>query len=89
MRARSRVLFELVADFDFDAFDAPEKDKRELITEADVRAIFEKGALDKPEARDALEETTGASRATVFRALSPKGRFAKHLKFENGKVSWQ
>jgi hypothetical protein len=86
---RRNGLFVPVTDFDWEAFDTPEKNKRELITEADVRAILEQGALPKPEARDALEETTGASRATVFRALSPKGRFAKHLKFENEKVAWQ
>jgi hypothetical protein len=82
-------LFAPVTDFDWDAFDAPEKDRREVICEADVRAIFANGALTKAEARDALEETTGASRASIFRALNPKGRFAKHLNFDQGKVTWR
>jgi hypothetical protein len=82
-------LFEPVADFDWQSFDAPEKDRRAVITEADVRAVFEIGALTRTEAREALEEITGASRASIFRALNPKGRFANLLKFEKGKVDLQ
>jgi hypothetical protein len=86
---RRNGLFAPVTDFDWNAFDAPGKDKREAITESDVREIFENGALTKADARDALEDATGASRSSIFRALSPKGRFAKHLKFEKGKVAWR
>ncbi len=86
---RCNSLFEPVAAFDWESFDAPEKDRRTVITEADVQAIFENGALTKTEAREALEERTGASRASIFRVLHPKGRFAKHLKFQKGKVDWQ
>jgi hypothetical protein len=69
--------------------DAPKKDRRQVITEADVAAIFKDGALPKAEAAQQLEANTGASRATCYRALDPKGRFAKRLKDENGMLSWR
>jgi hypothetical protein len=31
----------------------------------------------------------GVSRATCYRALDETGRFSKHLRLENGKVSWR
>jgi len=78
-----------VADFDWDAFDAPEKDKRELITEADVAAIFNNGSLTKTEAAKQLKEKTGRHRSTCYRALEPLGRFAKHLCEEGERISWK
>jgi hypothetical protein len=47
---RRNGLFVPVADFDFDAFDALEKDKRELASETDVQAVLKNGALTKAEA---------------------------------------
>src|SRR5262249_31930703 len=69
--------------------DAPKKDRREVIREDDVAAIFKGGPLTKAEAARQLGANTGASRATCYRALDEKGRFARHLCFENGKVSWR
>jgi hypothetical protein len=86
---RQNGLFVEIPDFDFEAFDMSEKDRREKITQADVAAIFKDGPLKKTDARIALEDRTGASRASVFRALNPKGRFAEHLQFEKGKVAWK
>jgi AAA domain len=86
---RRNGLFAPVTDFDFDAFDAPEKDRREVISEADVAAVFENGALTKSEARKLLEESTGARRSTCYYALDPDGRFAKHLNHSEGKLTWK
>ena len=68
--------------------DAPKRDRREAICEADVAAIFKAGPLTKPDAARQLEANTGASRATCYRALDDKGRFAGHLRFENGMITW-
>jgi len=77
---RRNGLFVPVADFDFETFDAPEKDKRELVSETDVRAVLKNGALTRAEAAKLLEETTGAHRASCYRALKLDGRFANHLR---------
>ena len=69
--------------------DAPKKDRREVICEDDVAALFDKGPLTKSEAARQLEPSTGASRASCYRALDEKGRFARHLRYENGTVSWR
>jgi hypothetical protein len=84
---RRNGLFAPVSDFDLDAFDAPEKDAREVITEADVVAIFRNAALTKAEAVKALQFNTGASQASCYRALSSAGRFATHLRFEKGQIT--
>src|SRR5882757_7444996 len=60
-----------------------------VITETDLAAIFESGALTRAEAAKLLQAFTGASRATCYRALDPKGRFAKRLKDENGMLAWR
>jgi hypothetical protein len=86
---RRNGLFAPVTDFDWDAFDAPEKDKREVISETDVRAIFENGALTKAEARKLLQEATGASRSACYYAIDVDGRFAKHLNYSGGKLTWK
>jgi hypothetical protein len=86
---RRNGLFAPVSDFDWDAFDAPEKDAREVITESDVAAIFENGALTKGEAVKQLQSNTGASQASCYRVLKPGGRFARHLRFEKGKLAWK
>jgi hypothetical protein len=86
---RRNGLFAPVTDFDWDSFDAPEKDKRELITESDVAAIFENGALTKAEAVRQLESNTGAHRTSCYRALKPEGRFAKHFRFEGERMNWK
>ena len=69
--------------------DARKKDRRQVICEDDVAAIFDKGPLTKTEAARQLGANTGASRATCYRALDEKGRFARHLRHEAGKLSWR
>ena len=86
---RRNGLFAPVRDFDWEAFDAPDKDRRELITETDVAAIFEKGTVMKAEAVKQLESNTGAHRASCYRALKPDGRFAQHLCVEGEGISWK
>jgi hypothetical protein len=86
---RRNGLFAPVMDFDWDDFDTPEKDRRELITEADMKAIFENGALTIAEAAKQLESNTGAHRTTCYRALKPDGRFGKHLCAEGESISWK
>jgi len=69
--------------------DAPKRDRREAICEADVAAIFGNGPLTKIQAVKQLQAETEASRAACYRALDDKGRFAGHLRFEKGKVLWR
>ena len=68
--------------------DAPKKDRREVLSADDVAAVFKEGPLTKREAASKLGAITGASRATCYRALDETGRFAGHLRNENGKLSW-
>jgi len=67
---------------------AHKRDRREVICEADVAAVFKGGPLTKAEAMRQLT-SQGASRATCYRALDETGRFARHLRCENGKLSWR
>jgi hypothetical protein len=60
-----------------------------VITETDLTTLFESGSLPRAEAAKVLQAVTGASRATCYRALDPKGRFAKRLKDENGMLAWR
>jgi hypothetical protein len=68
---------------------APKPDRRQVIHEFDVAAIFDRGPLPKAEALEKLRANTGASRATCYRAVDPSGRFAEHLRCEKGKLSWR
>jgi hypothetical protein len=86
---RRNGLFVSVMDFDWEAFDATVKDKRELITELDVRAVLKSGALTLAEAAKQLESNTGAHRTSCYRALNPDGRFGKHLHIEGERISWK
>ena len=86
---RRNALFVSATDFDWDTFDVPEKDAREVITEADVAGIFENGALSKSEAVKQLQSNTGASQASCYRALKADGRFARHLWEEKGELIWK
>jgi hypothetical protein len=85
---RRNGLFARVTDFDFEAFDAPDKDRRETINEVDMRAVFGNGPLTKAEAAKQLETNTGAHRASCYRALNPDGRFRKHLCAHGVTLSW-
>jgi len=60
-----------------------------VVTETDLAAIFENGSLPRAAAAKALQASTGASRATCYRALDLKGRFAKRLKDESGMLAWR
>jgi hypothetical protein len=84
---RRNGLFASVADFDWETFNVPD-DGREAISEVDIAAIFENGALTRSDAVKALIDATGASRASCYRALKPNGRFAKQLHSESGKLKW-
>ena len=53
-----------------------------------LAAVFKGGPLTKTEAVSKLGADTGASRASCYRALDKTGRFAGHLRYENGKVIW-
>jgi hypothetical protein len=86
---RRNGLFAPVPNFDWEAFDAPEPDKREKITDAHMRKVFENGALTTSEARKLLEDSTGASRSACYYALDPDGRFSKHLNYSEGKLAWK
>jgi hypothetical protein len=60
-----------------------------VITETDLAALFETGPLPRAEAAKLLQAITAASRATCYRALDPKGRFAKRLRDRNGMLAWR
>ena len=86
---RRNGLFAAVAEFDFETFDAPEKDKRERVSKTDVQAVLKNGALTKAEAAKRLEELTGAHRGSCYRALELDGRFANHLREAGEKIEWK
>jgi hypothetical protein len=65
------------------------QERSTVITETDLAAIFENGSLPRAEAAKLLQANTGTSRATAYRALDIKGRFAKRLKDENGMLAWR
>jgi len=67
---------------------APKRDRREIIRENDVAAIFKGGPLTKTEAVRQLT-SQGVSRATCYRVLDETGRFSKHLRFQDGKLGWR
>ena len=67
---------------------APTRDRREVLREDDVAAVFKDGPLTKAEAVRQLA-SQGASRATCYRALDETGRFARHLRYESGKLNWR
>jgi hypothetical protein len=68
----------------------PIPEKRPLVvTETDLAAVFEDGSLSRAEAVKLLQAVTGTSRATCYRALDLRGRFAKLLKDENGMLAWR
>jgi hypothetical protein len=60
-----------------------------VVTETAVAAVFENGSLSRAEAVKLLQAFTRGSRATCYRALDLKGRFAKHLRDENGMLAWR
>ena len=86
---RRNGLFAPVFDFDWKAFDAPDRDRRQTIKETDVAEVFADGPLPKNKAAKRLQENTGASKATAYRALDLNGRFKKHLQLEKGLWMWK
>lgn len=85
---RKAGLFLPVPNFDWATFDSEDTDKRVIITEAMIREVFESGGQIRTMARDKLLELSGASRAAVYRALSPEGRFADNLIFKDDTINW-
>jgi hypothetical protein len=81
-------LFDPVPKFDWSTFDASTKDKRVVITAEMVEEVFEGGALIRSLARDKLLDISGASKAAVYKALSPTGRFADNLIFKGDTINW-
>src|SRR5262249_9202936 len=55
---RRNGLFAPVLDFDWKAFDGPDRDRRQMITENDVAEVFADGPLPKTEAAKRLQENT-------------------------------
>jgi hypothetical protein len=64
------------------------RNKREKITVNDLSEVLENGPLSRALAAKKLQDITGASRASCYRALQPGGRFDKHLRFVGDMVSW-
>jgi hypothetical protein len=86
---RKNGSFSPVTNFDWTEFDsATKEDKRVTITEEMVKEVLEDGPILVVLARDKLEEISGGSRASCYRALSENGRFADHLLHKNKMVKW-
>jgi hypothetical protein len=85
---REGSLFPTAKDFDWDLFDSPGKDRREKISADAIRRVLAH-PLSRDDAATELETLTDASRSTCYKALQFNGRFAKHLHFEGGKISWK
>jgi hypothetical protein len=88
-RRRPSGIFEPVANFDWAEFDSSDKDKRVLITQEMVAETFESGPMLLPQARDRLQELSGATKSSCYRALSEKGRFGDDLEFNGKLVNWR
>jgi len=88
---RRNGLFAPVHEFDWDAFDTPQRDDRVTITEGDLAEIFENGQkqLTKAEAVKALQTLTGGGRTACYTALKLDGRFASRFRETHGLLSWK
>jgi len=88
---RRNGLFAPVYEFDWDAFDNPQRDDRVTITEGDLAKIFEDGQkqLTKAEAVKALQTLTGGGRTACYTALKLDGRFASRFRETHGLLSWK
>jgi hypothetical protein len=62
-----------------------------VVTENDVAEVFGNGAykLPRSEAAKLLEARTGVHRTSCYRALRPKGRFARHLYANGTMLAWR
>lgn len=85
---RKTGFFLPVPNFDWASFDGEDKDKRVVITADMVEEVFDKGELLRTLARDRLLEISGASKASVYKALSSSGRFADNLIFKGDTINW-
>ncbi|MGI8435344.1 MAG: AAA family ATPase [Chthoniobacterales bacterium] len=83
-------LFAPCEDFDWEAFEHPEKG-RAGISRADVREIFNGGktSLPRNDAAKKLQEASGFSRSTCYNALELDGRFSGNLVLKKGDLSWR
>jgi AAA domain len=90
---RKSGLFVPVSNFDWEAFDHPQdKGKQEPpLDETALAEVFENGnrPLARSEAVETLMSLTGRKRSVCYDALSPKGKFKKCLKTQNGKLVYQ
>jgi AAA domain len=84
---RCNGLFTPVHKFDWDSFDNPEREKRE-ITAAIMAEVFGNEELTRSEAKDRLI-AKGFKSAAAYRALQPSGRFSANLvTTKKGKLKW-
>jgi hypothetical protein len=82
---RQNGLFAPVADFDWEIWDNPDRNKGEQpLDEAAIASIFDNGAkrLNRADAVEALKTLTGRKRSVCYDALNPKGRFKRCLRLE-------
>jgi hypothetical protein len=84
---RTNGLFALVTDFDWDSFDNPESEKRE-ITAALMAEIFGDQELTKKDAKDRLM-AKGFKQTAAYSALEITGRFHDKLfTTKEGRLKW-
>ena len=60
-----------------------------VITEEDLAEVFGSYKLTRAEAAKRLELLTFVHRTTAYRALTLKGRFARHLRAEGTMLTWR
>lgn len=84
---RRNGLFTPVHEFDWNTFDHPEGERRE-ITAAIMEEVFGDKELSRSEAKDRIM-AKGFGSAAAYRALESSGRFSSNLsESKNGRLKW-
>jgi hypothetical protein len=84
---RRNGLFTPIHEFDWESFDYPDDDRRE-INPAIMSEVFDGEELSRTEAKNRIMEK-GFKQAAAYRALELSGRFCTHLsKTKNGMLKW-
>jgi hypothetical protein len=84
---RRNGLFTPIHEFDWESFDCPEGDRREINT-AIMAEVFGDEELSKSEAKDRIM-AQGFKQAAAYRALESSGRFRERLhKTSKGMLKW-
>jgi len=88
---RKNGLFTPCADFDWDGWQNNAVPKRRSVELEDLAAVFSAGGgmMTRRQVAETLESLTGLKRSTVYEAIKPGGRFAKHLTLSGGVLQFR